>query len=153
MKKIFLFILSGMMISFSCGGGEKKTVVTDSTQVYIVGGGIAGLSAVVAALRDGHVQGKNIYILEELQVMGGVMDGKGTPKEGYASRGARLINEEAYKCYFDILSGVPSLKDQEEMEKQGFKVETPLDYKPEKTLKDEIFAFNETHLLHASTLR
>ena len=39
----------------------------DRAQIYIVGGGIAGLSAAVFAIRDGGIAGKNVHILEELE--------------------------------------------------------------------------------------
>ena len=43
--------------------------MTDRPQIYIVGGGIAGLSAAVFAIRDGGLEGKDIHILEELEVL------------------------------------------------------------------------------------
>ena len=70
MKRIlFGFIAVAVALTLACGG-EKKSVVTDKTQIYIVGSGIAGLSAAVFAIRDGNVPGKNIHIFEELKVSG-----------------------------------------------------------------------------------
>ena len=64
-------------------------------------------------------------------------------------RGARLINEKAYQCYFDMLSAIPCLADQEEMEKCGG--ETLENQRPWRSVKDEIFAFNKTHRLNSVT--
>jgi len=99
-------------------------VVTDQAQIYIVGGGIAGLSAAVFAIRDGGVAGM---------------------------RGARLINEKAYQCYFDMLSAIPCLAEQEETEKGKFKATNLGSYPPARSVKDEIFEFNRTHKLNTAT--
>jgi len=126
-------------------------VVTDQAQIYIVGGGIAGLSAAVFAIRDGGVAGKNIHIFEELEVLGGALDAKWDRKEHYSMRGARLINEKAYQCYFDMLSAIPCLAEQEETEKGKFKAANLGSYPPARSVKDEIFEFNRTHKLNTAT--
>ena len=130
---------------------EKWRVVTDQTQIYIVGGGIAGLSAAVFAIRDGRVAGKNIHIFEELKVLGGALDAKWDRNKNYSMRGARLINEKAYQCYFDMLSAIPCLAEQEELEREKLKGTYSGDYHPRKSVKDEIFEFNKTHKLNTVT--
>jgi oleate hydratase len=130
---------------------EKKRMVTDQTQIYIVGGGIAGLSAAVFAIRDGGVAGKNIHIFEELKVLGGALDAKWDSKKNYSMRGARLISEKAYQCYFDMLSAIPSLTEQEEMKKGQDKIKYSVNYQPKRTVKDEIFEFSKTHKLNTAT--
>ena len=122
---------------------------TDQSQIYIVGGGIAGLSAAVFAIRDGGIKGANIHLFEERDVLGGALDAKWGRNKSYSMRGARLINEKAYQCYFDMLSAIPCLADQEEMEKCGG--ETLENQRPWRSVKDEIFAFNETHRLNSVT--
>jgi oleate hydratase len=120
-------------------------VVTDRTQIYIVGGGIAGLSAAVFAIRDGGIAGENIHILEELEVLGGALDARWDGNKRYSMRGARLINEKAYQCYFDMLSAIPCLAEQDEMEKGKYL------HRPGRSVKDEIFEFNKTHKLNTVT--
>ena len=66
-------------------------------QIYIVGGGIAGLSAAVFAIRDGGIEGRNIHLFEELKVLGGALDARSDRSKRYSMRGVRLINEEAYR--------------------------------------------------------
>jgi len=58
----------------------------DEARAYIVGGGIASLSAAVLLIRDGGLQGRNIRIIEELLVAGGALDGSGDPVNGYVTR-------------------------------------------------------------------
>ncbi|WP_029921133.1 oleate hydratase [Nevskia soli] len=77
---------------------------------YIVGGGIASLSAAVLLIRDGSMEGRNIRILEELSVAGGALDGSGDPTKGYVTRGGRMLTEETYVCLWNILESIPSLQ-------------------------------------------
>lgn len=77
-------------------------------KAYLVGGGIASLSAAAFLIRDGHMPGKNIHILEELGVYGGSMDGAGNAKDGYSARGGREI-EEHFECFMELFGFIPSL--------------------------------------------
>jgi oleate hydratase len=103
----------------------KKAINVDKTKAYLIGGGIASLSAAVYLIRDGHVPGKNIHVLEEMNITGGSMDGNGNPETGYVLRGGRMFDEEAYTCIFGIMESIPSLSDSNV------------------TLKDEFNAFNK----------
>lgn len=97
----------------------------DEAKAFIVGGGVAALSAAVLLIRDGGFRGSNIRILEELDVAGGALDGSGDPVKGYVTRGGRMWTEEAYVCLWDVLDSVPTLAD------------------PAKSVKDDVWAFNE----------
>ena len=123
----------------------------DQAQIYIVGGGIAGLSAAVFAIRDGGVEGRNIHLFEELKVLGGALDGRSDRNKSYSMRGARLINEKAYECYFDMLSTIPCLAEQEEWEKGKNDGKPVRNQRPLRSVKDEIFEFNRTHRLNTVT--
>ena len=103
---------------------EKTSTVTDQTKIYLVGSGIASLAGAVFAIRDGRVPGKNIYIFEGLNVLGGSLDGGGSPGKYYVARGARKYDTKVFNCTWDLFSAIPSLTD------------------PKKTLKDEFFEFN-----------
>ena len=96
------------------------------TRAYIVGGGIASLSAAVLLIRDGGLQGANIRILEELEVTGGALDASGDAVKGYVTRGGRMLTEEAYVCLWNVLGGIPTLTD------------------AAKSVKDEVWEFNRT---------
>lgn len=80
----------------------------ENKKAYLVGGGIASLAAAAYLIRDGHMDGKNITILEQAHIIGGSMDGAGNAKDGYVVRGGREM-EEHYECCWDLFSAVPSL--------------------------------------------
>lgn len=94
-------------------------------QAYLVGAGIAALASAAYLIRDGAFAGKDIHVLEEASVLGGSLDGAGSPDSGYVIRGGRMTTYEAYTCTFDLLSFIPSLGD------------------PGISVKDEIYAFNQ----------
>lgn len=79
-------------------------------QAYLLGGGIASLSAAAFLIRDAHMPGKNIHIMEQLNIFGGSMDGAGQAQTGYTARGGREI-EEHFECFMELFSFIPSLKD------------------------------------------
>jgi oleate hydratase len=84
----------------------------ESRKAYLVGGGIGSLSAAAFMIRDGHMKGSNITILEESKTFGGSMDGAGNAKDGYIVRGGREI-EEHFECAWELYSFIPSLKNPE----------------------------------------
>jgi oleate hydratase len=77
-------------------------------KVYLVGGGIASLAAAAFMIRDGDLAGRNITILEELDKLGGSLDGAGSPETGYVLRGGRMI-ESKYVCTYELFSSIPTL--------------------------------------------
>ncbi|GEJ35124.1 oleate hydratase [Flavobacterium psychrophilum] len=79
------------------------------SKVYIVGSGIAGLSAAYYFIRDGHVLGKNIIFLDKLSVAGGSLDGAGNANDGYIIRGGREM-EMTYENLWDIFQDIPALE-------------------------------------------
>jgi len=93
-------------------------------KVYLVGCGIASMAAAVFMIRDGDMLGQNITIFEELDKMGGSLDGAGTPEKGYVLRGGRML-ESKYVCTFDMFSSIPTLDGSQ-------------------TVTQEIFRWNET---------
>jgi oleate hydratase len=124
---------------------QKGIIMTDihrsasrsDTKAYLVGGGIAALASAAYLIRDGGLPGPNISILEQTSLLGGSLDGAGSPDHGYVIRGGRMFTYEAYTCTFDLLSFVPSLTD------------------PARTVSDEIHAFNNRHIpeSHARLVR
>ena len=79
-------------------------------KAYLLGGGIASLAAAAFLIRDGHMPGKNIHILEMLDIYGGSMDGAGEWEKGYTARGGREI-EEHFECFSELFSFIPSIED------------------------------------------
>lgn len=99
----------GNVIASKKEGIEKK-------RAYLVGGGIASLAAAAYLIRDGHMAGDKITILEQLEVNGGSLDGSGNAIDGYIMRGGREM-ESHYECTWDLFSFIPDLmrKDAEEV--------------------------------------
>jgi oleate hydratase len=95
-----------------------------AAKFYLVGGGIASMAAAAFLIRDGDVRGQNITILEELDRLGGSLDGAGSAQDGYVLRGGRML-EQKYLCTFDLFSSIPTLDES-------------------KTVTQEIFDWNET---------
>ncbi len=86
----------------------RKPEGIENRYAYIVGGGIAGLSAAAFLVRDAQMPGKNIIIYDQLPVFGGSMDACGNAATGYISRGEREL-EPYMECLWDLFSTIPSL--------------------------------------------
>ncbi|WP_244306374.1 oleate hydratase [Paraburkholderia lacunae] len=80
----------------------------EDARFYLVGGGIASLAAAAFLIRDGHVRGCDITILEALDKPGGSLDGAGSAESGYVVRGGRML-ESKYLCTYDLFSSIPAL--------------------------------------------
>lgn len=93
----------------TAGKASLATDTRESTQAYLVGGGIASLAAATYLIRDGHVPGHNIHIFEESRI-GGSLDAGGSAAQGYSMRGSRMFGP-AYVLTYDLLAGIPSLDD------------------------------------------
>lgn len=101
----------------------------EKRKAYLIGGGIASLSAAAFLIRDAHMPGKNIHILEQSRIYGGSMDGAGNAIEGYTARGGREI-EEHFECFMELFSFIPSLKDKNITvldEFREFNIEEPIE--------------------------
>ncbi len=103
-----------------------------SRQVYFVGGGLASLAGAAYLMRDCHMEGKNIHVLESMDILGGSNDGIGTPEKGFVCRGGRMLNEETYENFWELFYSIPSL------EQEGISV------------SEEILAFDHEHPTHSN---
>ncbi|WP_327358751.1 oleate hydratase [Streptomyces sp. NBC_01304] len=93
-------------------------------KAYLVGSGIASLSAAAFLIREGGFAGSDIVILEEQDREGGSLDASGSPETGYTMRGGRMF-EIHFECTYDLLGSIPSLDD------------------PSKSVTEDTFAFHE----------
>ena len=91
-------------------GKSKIKRRPSDTRVYMIGSGIGALSAAVYLIRDARVPGKNIQILEAMDVDGGSLDGAGDANRGFMIRGGRMLNIPTYECLQDIMTEIPSLE-------------------------------------------
>ena len=79
----------------------RKPKDADKKSAYVVGGGLAGLAACVFMVRDAHMDGKKIHLLEEEALAGGSLDGINRPEYGYIIRGGREM-ENHFECLWDL---------------------------------------------------
>lgn len=61
----------------------------DKKEAYIIGAGLAGLTAAFYLVRDGQIPGEKVHILERDPRAGGACDGWDYSNLGYTMRGGR----------------------------------------------------------------
>ena len=91
---------------------STRQVSSTDANAFLVGSGIASLAAAVLLVRDARFSGKNIHIFEQLDVLGGSLDGSGDADQGFVTRGGRMF-EKHFACTYDLLSQIPSLANPE----------------------------------------
>lgn len=90
--------------------------LTSQSQVWMAGGGIATMATAAFLIRDAGIPGENIHFLEQLEVVGGSMDGARSPVPdeqklpAYVTRGGRMFEEEAYQCLWNLLASIPTIE-------------------------------------------
>lgn len=87
----------------------RKPEGADEKTAWILGSGLAGLSAAAFLVRDAQVPGENIHILEQSDIAGGALDGIKEPEDGFVIRGGREM-ENHFECLWDLFRSVPSLE-------------------------------------------
>lgn len=88
----------------------KKPEGIENKSAYIVGTGLAGLTAAIYLVRDAQMPGDHIHILEQLDVAGGSCDGTCDASRGYVMRGGREMDNH-FEVMWDCLHSVPSIED------------------------------------------
>ena len=81
----------------------------EEKSAYLVGSGLASLAAACFLVRDSQMPGKNIHILEAMDIAGGACDGINDPTRGYVMRGGREM-EDHFECLWDLFRSIPSLE-------------------------------------------
>ena len=87
----------------------KKPADVDKKSAYIVGSGLAALSAACFLVRDGQMKGKNVHILEKEPIPGGACDGYLYDGLGYVMRGGREMDNH-FECMWDLFHSIPSIE-------------------------------------------
>lgn len=87
----------------------EKPKGVDKKSAYLVGSGLASLSAACFLVRDGQMRGEHIHILEELKIPGGACDGINDPQKGFIIRGGREM-ENHFECLWDLFHSIPSIE-------------------------------------------
>lgn len=87
----------------------RPVVGVENKHAWLVGGGLASLSAAVFLIRDAGMPGSNINILEKSELPGGALDGIDEPGRGFVIRGGREM-EDHFECLWDCFRSIPSLE-------------------------------------------
>ena len=81
----------------------------DKKSAYIIGTGLAGLSAAFYLVRDGQRKGEHIHLLEKLDLAGGSCDGRKDITKGFYRRGGRE-RDNHFEVRWDRFRDVPSIE-------------------------------------------
>ena len=87
----------------------EKPKDVDKKSAYIIGTGLAGLSAAFYLVRDGQTKGEHIHVLEKLELAGGSCDGRKDITKGFFMRGGREMDNH-FECMWDMYRDVPSIE-------------------------------------------
>lgn len=108
------YLLGGTNMYYTNGNYEafahpRKPKDVDAKSAWLIGSGLASLSAAAFLIRDGQMPGDHIHILEEASLPGGACDGLRIPDLGFVIRGGREM-EDHYECLWDLYRSIPSLE-------------------------------------------
>ena len=87
----------------------EKPKDVDKKSAYIIGTGLAGLSAAFYLVRDGQMAGERIHLLEKLELAGGSCDGRKDVTKGFYMRGGREMDNH-FECMWDMFRDVESIE-------------------------------------------
>lgn len=76
---------------------------------YLIGSGLASLSAACFLVRDAQMPGSHIHILEKDNQPGGALDGDLITNVGYVMRGGREMDNH-FECMWDLFRSIPSIE-------------------------------------------
>ncbi len=87
----------------------RKPQGIDEKSAWFVGAGLASMAGAAFLIRDGHLPGERITILERLKLPGGALDGIKEPEKGFVIRGGREM-EDHMECLWDLFRSIPSIE-------------------------------------------
>ena len=87
----------------------KKPEGVDQKSAYIVGSGLAALTAACYLVRDGQMKGEHVHILEKDSIPGGACDGYKFENVGYVMRGGREMDNH-FEVMWDLFHSIPSIE-------------------------------------------
>ena len=87
----------------------KKPEGVDNKSAYIIGSGLAALTAACYLVRDGQMKGEHVHILEKEQLAGGACDGWKFEDVGYVMRGGREMDNH-FEVMWDLFHSIPSIE-------------------------------------------
>lgn len=87
----------------------EKPQGVDKKSAYIIGTGLAGLTAAFYLVRDGQMKGEHVHLLEKLDLAGGSCDGRKDVTNGFYMRGGREMDNH-FEVMWDVFRDVPSIE-------------------------------------------
>jgi oleate hydratase len=87
----------------------EKPEGVDHKSAYLIGSGLASLSAACFLVRDAQMPGAHIHILEKNPIPGGALDGDQFAGIGYVMRGGREMDNH-FECMWDLFRSIPSIE-------------------------------------------
>ena len=87
----------------------RKPKDADKKSAYIIGTGLAGLTAAFYLVRDGQISGDRIHVLEKIDIAGGSCDGRKDVTKGFYMRGGREMDNH-FEVMWDVFKDVPSIE-------------------------------------------
>lgn len=76
---------------------------------YLIGSGLASLSAACFLVRDAQMPGAHIHVIEKDPIPGGGLDGDQITNVGYVMRGGREMDNH-FECMWDLFRSIPSIE-------------------------------------------
>ncbi len=87
----------------------QKPAGADHKTAYIIGTGLAALTAACYLVRDGQMKGERIHIFEKDPIPGGACDGWKFENVGYVMRGGREMDNH-FEVMWDLFHSIPSIE-------------------------------------------
>ena len=87
----------------------EKPEGVEHKSAYLIGSGLASLSAACFLVRDAQMPGTHIHILEKNPIPGGALDGDQFANIGYVMRGGREMDNH-FECMWDLFRSIPSIE-------------------------------------------
>jgi len=87
----------------------RKPRDVENKTAWFVGSGLASLAGAAFLIRDGHMPGKRITIIEQQLLPGGALDGIKESNKSFVIRGGREM-ESNFECLWDLYRSIPSLE-------------------------------------------
>ena len=87
----------------------KKVEGVEHKSAYLIGSGLASLSAACFLVRDAQMPGAHIHIFEKNSIPGGALDGDHIGNVGYVMRGGREMDNH-FECMWDLFRSIPSIE-------------------------------------------
>ncbi len=87
----------------------RKPEGVESKNAYIIGTGLAALTAACYLVRDGQMSGDRVHVYEKDTIPGGACDGYEYPGVGYVMRGGREMDNH-FEVMWDLFRSIPSIE-------------------------------------------